>query len=89
MLFVRGYSLSRTTVQAGGKPGDVEAGADNNQKDGVPTTVEVVPPRGSTEKPSPDAARSLSENAEDAATTVGESDIKGKENGSEAQLTSR
>ncbi|KAH8107067.1 major facilitator superfamily domain-containing protein [Cristinia sonorae] len=73
VLFVRGYSLSRTTVQAG-KPSedDVEAGTAveaADADDNVDTKAEGTPARGSTEKP---RVHPPSE----AAATVGDADVK-------------
>lgn len=82
MFFVRGYSLTRNTVQAGGKPAgdDVEAGgvdgsaaADMDEKTGGATRIEAS--RRPTEKPREEPI------VEDTATTVGEPD--GKDTGSE------
>ncbi|TCD64545.1 hypothetical protein EIP91_003983 [Steccherinum ochraceum] len=71
VLFVRGYSLSRTTVRAENNPTDVEAGAappaDVDEEAEAEESSRV---RGSTEK--------TRENAEDAATTVGDADAKEK-----------
>lgn len=73
---MRGYSLKRNVVQAGAKPADIEAGAAAepaavNAKDSTSLSE-----GGTTEKSHPQSGGDV---AEDAATTVGESDPKEKE----------